>query len=162
MDRPAVKFQRRWLVKDCSEKLPPEIIERADARGPELAWRISDIPAVIKAAERASLLNLGGDLQIKAPSGMWGEPIGMYVDTQRVHDDLPWEVQVREAAQIALADFRSLQERFDFVVVAQESHPTLVAEVTNAGGNPDDVVFFRWLVADEEEGTRLRTATGFD
>lgn len=162
MERPALKFQRRWLAEDCSDKLPPEIIERADTRGPELAWRVSDIPAVIEAAERASLLNLGGDLQFKAPSGALGEPIGMYVDTQRVPDDVPWEDQVREAAKVALADFLSLQERFDFTKLAREDYPTIVAEVTSVGGDPGQVVFFRWLVADEEEGKRLRTATGFD
>jgi hypothetical protein len=162
MDRPPLRFQRRWLAIDCSELLPAEILERADARGHELAWRISDIPAVIEAAERANLLNLGGDLQIRAPSGGVGEPIGMCVDTEGVAEDLPWQDQVRETARVALADFHSLQSRFDFVELARESYPTLVGEVEQVGGDAAEVVFFRWLVADEQEGQRLRTATGLD
>jgi hypothetical protein len=134
---------------DASERqLPTEILERADLRSGELAWRPSDIPAVVEAAKRANLVSLGGDLQVRAPSGKWGEPIGVGVNTGRVPDNLPWETRVEETARVALADFLSLQEKCDFEAIARDSFPTLLAEVADA----KDAIFFSWLVLSESEG----------
>lgn len=123
-------------------QLPLEILQRADTRHGELAWRPSDIPAVIEAARRANLVSLGGDLQIRAPSGKWGEPIGFGIDTARVSNELPWDAQVEESAKAALADFHALQDKFDFEDIARESFPALVTEVDDA----KDVIFFSWWV----------------
>ena len=79
----------------------------------------------------------------------------------RFPHDLPWDDQVHEGAKIALADFPSLEKRFDFTSL-REFYPTIVAEVTNAGGDAGQLVFFRWLVGGEEEAKRLRRATSFD
>jgi hypothetical protein len=139
---------------NASEKqLPAEIVARADLRSNELAWHPSDIPAVIEAARRANLISLGGDLQIRAPSGLWGEPVGAGFSIE-LSDDLPWERQVEETAKAGLADFQSFQERSDFEAIARESFPQLIAEVREA----KDVIFFSWAVADEKEAKRLNEA----
>ncbi len=133
------------------EQLPAEILERADLRSNELAWHPSDIPDVIEAARQAKLISLGGDLQVRAPSGLWGEPVGVGFSIE-LADDLPWETQVEETAAAGLADFLSFQKRFDFEAIACESFPTLVAEV----GDAKNVIFFSWSVADEQEAKRLK------
>ena len=102
------------MVDSSEKQLPAEILQCADLRSNELAWRPSDIPAVIEAARRANLVNLGGDMQVRAPSGKWGEPIGVRVDTERVPNDLPWDARVEQTARAALADFQALQEECDF------------------------------------------------
>jgi hypothetical protein len=124
------------------QQLPAEILQRADARHGELAWRPSDIPAVIEAARQASLVSLGGDLQIRAPSGKWGEPVGFGIDTACVSKSLPWDAQVAESARVALAAFQALQDKFDFEAIAAESFPGLVSEVDD----PRKVIFFGWWV----------------
>ena len=129
------------VVREPEKQLPAEILQRADARHGELAWRPSDIPAVIEAARCANLVSLGGDLQIRAPSGKWGEPIGFGIDT-KVSNDFPWQAQVEESAKVALAEFQALHENFDLEAIARESFPALVAEVDDA----KDVIFFGWLV----------------
>ena len=117
------------MVDSSEKQLPAEILQRADLRSNELAWRPSDIPTVIEAARRANLVNLGGDMQVRAPSGKWGEPLGVRVDTERVPNDLPWNARVEQTARAALADFQALQEQCDFEAIAREAFPTLVAEV---------------------------------
>jgi hypothetical protein len=109
-------------------QLPAEILQRADIRSGELAWRPSDIPAVIEAARLANLVSLGGNLQVRVPSG-WGESIYASVDITRVADNLSWEKRVEEAAKAALADFLTLQKACDFQTVARDSFPSLLAEV---------------------------------
>lgn len=131
-----------WIVREAEKQLPAEILRRADARHGELAWRPSDIPAVIEAARSANLVNLGGDLQIRAPSGKWGEAVGFGIDTGSVPNDLPWPARVEESAKLALAEFRALRDNFDLEAIARESFPTLVAEVDDA----KEVIFFGWWV----------------
>jgi hypothetical protein len=138
-------------VNASEKQLPAEIVARADLRSNELAWHPADIPAVIEAARQAKLISMGGDLQIRAPSGLWGEPVGAGFSIE-LADDLPWETQVEETAAAGLAAFLSFQERFDFEAIARESFPTLVAEVADA----KDVIFFSWSVADEQVAKRLK------
>jgi hypothetical protein len=142
-------------MEASEQQLPAEILQRAEYRSGEFAWRPSDIPSVIEAARCANLVNLGGDLQVRAPSG-WGEPIGYYMETSRISDDLPWATQVEETAKAALADFLSFQERFDFEAIARESFPTLIAEAEAKGGDAQDAIFFGWLVLSESEAARLK------
>jgi hypothetical protein len=125
----------------------------ADLRGNELAWHPTDIPAVIEAARCANLISLGGNLQVRAPSGLWGEAAGEGFSVE-VSDDLPWERQVEETAKVGLALFQSFQERFDFESIAREAFPQLVAEVSQT----KDVIFFSWAVADEQEAKSLKEA----
>lgn len=122
----------------------------ADLRGNELAWHPTDIPAVIEAARCANLISLGGNVQVSAPSGFWGEAAGEGFSVE-VSDDLPWERQVEETAKVGLALFQSFQDRFDFELIAREAFPQLVTEVRQT----KDVIFFSWAVADEQETKSL-------
>ncbi len=142
---------------DRSEKqLPAEILQRAHVQSGELAWRPSDIPDVIEAAKWANLVSLGGNLQVRVPSGKWGESIYASVDTGRVPDDLPWERRVEDTAKAALDDFLSLQAECDFHAVARDSFPSLLEEVQAGGGIPEDAIYFSWLVVDELEDAQLK------
>lgn len=107
------------------------------------------------AAKRANLVSLGGNLQVRVPSGRWGESIYASVDSSRIADDLPWQRRVEESAKAALADFQSLQSECDFVVIARESFPTLMEEAEAATGDPTNAVFFSWLVISEMEAGQL-------
>jgi hypothetical protein len=139
---------------DASEKLLPAVIlERADTRTGELAWRLSDIPAVIEAARSANLLSLGGDLQVRAPSGLWGEPVGVGVDIE-IADDQPWSMRVEKAAEAALAKFLALESTCDLEAIARDAFPTLLAEV----GDAKEAIFFSWLVLSESEASSLKTS----
>jgi hypothetical protein len=136
---------------DPSEKqLPNAILRRANVRSGELAWRPKDIPAVIEAARLAKLVSLGGDLQIRAPSGRWGQPVGFGIIIEVPHN-FEWEKQVESAAEAALAHFLFFERQVDFEEIARESYPTLAAEVDD----PKDVIFFSWAVADPAEASRL-------
>jgi hypothetical protein len=135
---------------DSEKKLATEVLNRAHVRSSDLAWRPAHIPAVIEAARLAHLINLGGDLQIRAPSGRWGEPIGFGIVIEVPHE-FAWEKQVEAAAEAALAHFLFFQRHVDFEAIARESYPSLVAEVDD----PQDVIFFSWAVADEAEASRL-------
>ena len=128
------------------KEIPATVLRRADLRWNELAWHPEDIPAVIEAARLANLLNLGGDLQIRAPSGGTGEPIGVGVDTNRVPGDLPWHPRVQEAARVALSDFHALREKLDFEAVARDAFPQLLQEVQD----PSEAIFFTWFVLAEQ------------
>ena len=141
-------------MEASESQLPAEMLERADVRSSEFAWKPSDIPAVIEAARAANLLNLGGDLQIRAPSGKWGEPTGVSVDTDGVPDDRSWEARVDESAKVALANFEALEKECDFEAIAREAFPTLVAEVDD----PNEVIFFGWQVLSESEEAFLKEA----
>jgi hypothetical protein len=128
-------------VEGSANQLPAEILQRADIRSGELAWRPSDIPSVIEAARLANLMSLGGNLQVRVSSG-WGESIYASVDTNRVADNLPWEKRVEEAAKAAQNGFLSLQDACDFHTVARDSFPSLLAEVEADGGDPKDAIYF--------------------
>ncbi len=60
---------------------------------------------------------------------------------------LPWGERVEAAAKAAVAGFRSLAGRFDFVAVGRE-WPELV-ELEAAGGSLPDAMWFVWYVWDE-------------
>ena len=79
-------------------QLPAHILAKADFQHGEYAWRVKDIPEVIKAVVDAGYLNLGGQLQIRIP-GCVGECDWVDADpAAMVPPDLPWEVRVRMAS----------------------------------------------------------------
>ena len=148
MDVRLPRLQRRWAIPDANDLLPAEILILADKRFGELAWRADHIPKVIEAASLMGMLNLGGDMQIRGISG-YGEPIGAYIDTERVSEDLPWSEQVHETARVALEDLLQMRVQCDFTSLAREAFPGLVDELEQAGHKAEDAVFFRWLVTDQ-------------
>lgn len=93
--------------------LPKELIKRSTVRGMEYAWRPEDIPAVIEAARKANLVNIGGQLQLRFPDGGTQEAYWIEVDTYKtVANTLPWNVRVEETAKIALQDFLDLMTKY--------------------------------------------------
>tara|TARA_R110002020_G_scaffold66473_3_gene174710 strand:- start:2096 stop:2329 length:234 start_codon:yes stop_codon:yes gene_type:complete len=49
--------------------LPQDLLDRGTVRGNEWAWPIAEIPSVIDACGRANMVNVGGQLQFRIPSG---------------------------------------------------------------------------------------------
>jgi hypothetical protein len=128
--------------------LPPELLIRASLRGNEYAWRIEDIPAVIEAARRASLVSLGGQLQFRLPDGGICECYAVEVnaDDRSVDEDLPWDERVSRTADAALRDFELLKVRCDFLAEGWRDFPSYFAELVEAGRDPADYMCFVWYV----------------
>lgn len=49
--------------------LPRDVLDRADLRGNEYAWRRADLFRVLDAAQAVGLANLGGQVQFRLPDG---------------------------------------------------------------------------------------------
>lgn len=136
--------------------LPAAILEKADFRSNEYAWRIADIPAVIKAAADANLLSLGGQLQIRTPDCIgecdWVEtdPAGL------VPDDLPWDVRVAMCSELALQDWKDLLAHFDVHQQIREAFPDPIKRHLARGGTVEDATWFVWYVMDEAGDQKMR------
>lgn len=127
--------------------LPPELLNRASLAGNEYAWRIEDIPAVIEAARRAGLINIGGQLQFRLPDGGTCECYAVEVDTyQSVSDELPWEERVTLTADAALRDFEMLKARCDLLAEGRRNFPSYFADLVKVGRDPADYVWFVWYL----------------
>ncbi|MEM1036160.1 MAG: hypothetical protein AAGI14_05300 [Pseudomonadota bacterium] len=55
------------MGRSAVEKLPDTLLNKATLRGNEYAWKLDDIPTVIKTARSIGLINLGGQLQFRIP-----------------------------------------------------------------------------------------------
>ncbi|MBP2159912.1 MULTISPECIES: hypothetical protein [Asticcacaulis] len=127
-------------------KLPAEILAKADLRHNEYAWRVVDLPEVIAAAKALNLLNLGGQLQLRTADAI-GEVYWVAVDPcQNVPEDLPWEVRVRMAADFSLRDLAEIQAEFDFLQELRDAFPEPVADLLASGGKLEDALWFAWYV----------------
>lgn len=131
------------------DALPPDILQRAFA-GNELAWRISDIPAVISAARDANLINVGGQLQFRPDRGTC-ECYRVEVDTYNsVDKSLPWKERVRRTAEVGLNDFEALPHRFDFIAEGRSGFGRHLA-----GRDPAEFMCFVWYVLSEADEKAL-------
>jgi hypothetical protein len=130
-------------------QLPAHILAKADFQHGEYAWRIKDIPEVVKAAADMNLLNLGGQLQVRIP-GCIGECDWVDADpAAMVPPDLPWEVRVRMAAELSHQEMADLQQHFDFHQQIREAFPAHVEPYLASGGKIEDATWFVWYVMDE-------------
>lgn len=139
-------------MTDLAESLlPADILARADFRHNEYAWRVTDLPDVIAAARDLGLRSLGGQLQIRTGDAI-GECYWVAVDAcQTIAEDLPWDVQVRMSADIALKSLAEISEEFDFVQELRDAFPDPVAAYEAAGNVLADAVWFAWYVDVEEK-----------
>jgi len=138
--------------------LPSDILERASRAGNEYAWRIKDIPDVIAAARAANLINIGGQLQFRLPDGGTCECYWVKVDTSNSADEaLPWVERVSRTAEIALADFNALQERFDFIAEGRVGFASYLDPLVARGRDPADSMCFVWYVHGEADEKALKS-----
>jgi hypothetical protein len=144
--------------------LPHDLLEQATVRGNEYAWRLDDIPRVIKAAREAELVSIGGQLQFRFPDGGTAECYWVEVDTYRtVPSTLPWAERVTRTAEAALADFRGLQTRFDFIAEGRTCFEEVFQKWEAKGGDPASAMCFVWYVttaADESETAEQYRSNG--
>lgn len=132
-----------------TERLPPDILARATLRGREYAWALDDIPAVIEAARKAGLINVGGQLQFRAP-GATCEIYYVEVDTYKsVPKTLPYEERVEKTAEAALREFTHLRETEDFIAEGRKGFADVLRDYEAQGGDLSDIVCFVWYVSDE-------------
>ena len=135
------------------ERLPEELLRRASLRRSEHAWRMADIPAVIEASRAAGLLNIGGNLQIRLPTGKVWESWNFQVDTGKsVPAALPWDERVGQAAEVAQRDF-ALERDDDYLSEARAGGGALLDEAVAAGLSVSDVIWFTWCAAEEGVST---------
>jgi hypothetical protein len=138
-------------MKTPQSLLPREILDRATLRGKEYAWRLEDIPTVIKAARRAALVNIGGQLQFRFPDGGTCECYWVEVDTfKSVSKTLPWKERVARTADAALADFKQLPSKYDFLQEGWRGFGKHLQEIVDQGRDPAEFMCFVWYVTDAE------------
>ena len=132
--------------------LPEELLQKADLRGNEYAWPIDLIPEVIAAAQKANLLNAGGQLQFRFPDGGTCECYWIDVDTYKsVPSNILWKERVDLAAKSALRDFQTLKNTYDFLSEGRENFAKQIAAYLASGGVLNEAMCFVWYVAIDEE-----------
>ncbi len=130
--------------------LPPELMARASLRGREHAWPLHDIPAVVEAARKANLINIGGQLQFRLPAGTC-ECYWVNIDTYKsVPATLPWSQRVQATADEALRQLETLRTGVDFLAEGRRGFATHLDDAQAAGIDPIDHMCFVWYVKSEE------------
>lgn len=124
--------------------------------GNEYAWRVQDIPDVIKAARSANLISISGQLQFRPPDGGTCECYWVDVDTYKTVDKtLPWTERVSRTAEVALRDFEA-QQRYDFVAEGRVGFAAHLDALVAQGGDPTDWICFAWYVLSEADEKALK------
>lgn len=126
--------------------LPAEMLAKASLEGKEYVWRLSDIPDVIDAAEKANLVNIGGQLQFRLPTGTC-ECYWIEVDAcKSLTSSMRWSERVRRSASVARADYAELRRVKDFVAEGRDAFEPYFREFKAIGGNLDEVMRFVWYL----------------
>jgi len=136
--------------------LPSEILERSTFDGSEYAWHPSDIPAVIRAAEAANLLNVGGQLQFRLP-GATCECYWVDVTTDD-EPELTWIERVARSAAQALADFEIVKAKYDFIAEGRRAFQKRLDDFQASGGDLSEAMCFVWYVETSESAAQLQKA----
>lgn len=138
-------------MSDTPEMMLPETMRSAACRsGNEWGWRPEEIPLVIDEAEKAGLLNIGGQLQFLMPDGIcecyWVE-VDALADEPK---DLTWTERVARAAIAARHGIADLSRRYDFIEEGRKAFADYFRAYEAAGGHVRDRMCFIWyLQADE-------------
>ncbi len=137
-------------------KLPADLLAKADFRHDEYAWKIADIPEVIRTVAAQGYMSLGGQLQIRTPDAI-GECEWVETDPAGFAEaDLPWDVRIRMVEQFALEDWDALKGEFDFAEQVRLAFPEPVADFLAKGGDLTDALYFTWYIIDEEGERKFR------
>lgn len=134
-------------MDDAPEMLLPDAIRSAACRsGNEWGWRPEAIPLVIDEAEKAGLLNIGGQLQFLMPEGTY-EYYWIEVDTLADEPkDLAWTERVARAATSARQKMADISCRFDFMEEGRKAFPASFEAYEAAGGDVRDLICFIWYL----------------
>lgn len=133
--------------------LPSDLLRRASTRGLEYAWRLRDIPSVIEASRRAGLINIGGQLQFRLPSGETCECYWIAVDTSKdVDRALPWAERVERTAEAARQKFALLPSEDALMKEGVMGFGKRLTKATADGRGPADIMCFVWQVAAQDGG----------
>ena len=124
--------------------LPAEMLAKASLEGKEYVWRLSDIPDVINAAEKANLVNIGGQLQFRLPTGTC-ECYWIEVDAcKSLTNRMSWSERVRNSASVARADYAELRRVKDFIAEGRDGFGPSFQEFEASGGTLEEAMFFVW------------------
>lgn len=143
-----------YRVKLTEEKLPPAILDKAIRGGNEFHWRVNDIPFVIEAARASGLASIGGSLTFIGLPGTASADVGtcecywVEVSISSLLGE-EWGKTVDDSARQAKEQFVALLKKYDFHREGAE-FPT-VADYRKKGGDLNDIMYFSWMVNDEED-----------
>ena len=129
------------------QELPKALVDRSSLRGGEYAWPIHDIPDVIRAAQLANLVSVGGQLQFRLSDGGTCECYWIEIDAlEGLPSGLPWVERVSKTAERALAAFEDLRARFDFVGEGRKAFAAHFDKYEAEGGDINQAMCFVWYL----------------
>lgn len=134
-------------MQDAPEMLLPDTLRSAARKsGNEWGWRPEAIPLVIDEAEKAGLLNIGGQLQFLMPEGTcecyWVEVDALVNEPE----GLGWTERVAFAATAARRKMDEISRRFDFVEEGRKAFAAPLAAYEAAGGDLRERMCFIWYL----------------
>jgi hypothetical protein len=134
-------------------KLPAELLNRAvyGMPGREFAWRLDDIPEVIEAARRASLVSLNGTLQFRLPGEVICECYWVNVDPGNAPDGLDWQSKVNWAADFCRRRFDEITLPADLVRAGRDEFGGPLKQLSYSGTDIVTFACFVWSVCDQQE-----------
>jgi len=137
-----------WGNMLAVQRLPPDVLSKASLRGNEYAWPVDEIPSVIEAAHYAGLVNIGGQLQFRAPEGTC-ECYWVEVDTfKSVPKTLPHEERVERTAVVALTEFNRLRKELNFIAEGRSAFADVLGRYEAQGGALSEIMCYVWYVSD--------------
>ena len=134
-------------MKQAPYMLLPESIRLAARRsGNEWCWRPESIPLVIDEAEKAGLLNIGGQLQFLMPEGTcecyWVEVDALIGEPE----NLAWAERVAHAATAARQKIAEVGRRYDFIEEGRRGFAAFFDAYEICGGDVRDCMWFIWYL----------------
>src|SRR5947209_6989820 len=127
-------------------RLPAPLLAKASLLGYEHAWRLTDVPEVIAAAQGCGLATVGGVVQFRIPAGTC-ELYWRCTDAEPRRPNEPWDEYVARSAAEVLAGVRKLPVA---EMIVEGLQWTQVAALRDAGQDVSECLCFV-LYFDAEE-----------
>ena len=122
-------------------KLPKDILIKASVSpGGEHAWKKEDIPSVLEAAKKVSLVCVGGQPQFQGPIGI-AEPYWLNYEPSERKVGETWESYVIRSNNETLKAFQKVCNETDFIKEAM-NWDHIKKAVENGGINPVEHLWF--------------------
>ncbi len=125
---------------DVEERLPKEILHLASLLGNEYAWKPRDIPPVFRAAQRANLAVVGGQLQFRLPDATC-ELYWIQFKSSPKHSEETWSEFVQRSVAECSSQFSQLTEKYDFVTEGINAFASL-RRIKDSGTDVNEYVCF--------------------